>query len=94
MFVKGYEPNLSALVGLRGAMERVQSVPLDDRMVGNPFWPQKVRDECKLQASRPSALPVDGGWSEKPDQTIAGGNRSVSSIVSRIFWEGTWRRSL
>ena len=41
--------------------------------VGNPFWPQKVRDECKLQASRPSALPVDGGWSEKPDQTIAGG---------------------
>ena len=35
MFVKGFEPNLSALVGLRGAMERAQSVPLDDRMVGS-----------------------------------------------------------
>ena len=55
-------------------MERSKSVPVDDRMESNPFWSQKVQDECRLQASRPSALPVDGSWNERPDEAIAGGS--------------------
>ena len=53
-------------------MERAQSVPLRISAESNPFWSQKIQDECKLEASRPQALPVDGGLSGQPSQAASG----------------------
>ena len=53
-------------------MERAQSVPLRGSAESNPFWSQKIQDECKLQAARPQALPVDVSFSGQPIQAASG----------------------
>ena len=70
--VEGYEPNPTLNWAFLGAMERAQSVPLRGSAESNPFWSQKIQDECKLEAARPQALNVDGGFSGQPVQAASG----------------------
>ena len=57
-------------------MDRAHSVPPRGFSNGNPFWSQKVQDECMLEASRPPTLPVnrDDSWFEEPIQNMTGVN--------------------
>ena len=63
--MKGYEPNVLSVWGAPiFSMARSRSVPsrglvsLEDGC--NPFYSEKVQEECRLRALRPRTLPVDG----------------------------------
>ena len=102
--VEGYEPNPCVSTGLfEIAMEvggsRSHSVPVGDRngpggLEVNPFYSEKAKDQCRLDAARPKELPAQeeevlAGSFSSPELAIqsnvdgnpTGKGRSVSGCV-------------
>ena len=65
VFGEGYEPKSRPTVfDFRIAMDRARSVPV------NPWYSDRAKTECLLQASRPSTLPFDGDEVRPPLQSL------------------------
>ena len=72
---EGYEPNV-APIAMEGTSKRSSSVPADSSGLvtgGNPFYSQKVQQEFRLQAARPSNLPSPSDSNLEP---LTGGQKS------------------